>query len=92
MIETQLSDLTGENRIVPVLLGWKAMYNKYSELVKQPCTVGEKLDIDNPLILVALGLISTNETFMRWLADSEESTAPEDAETMESYLNARFFR
>jgi len=64
--DVPVHDTEGQNRILPVLLGWRQQFRRTINVLsiksKEP-----PLDLDNPLVLAALGVIASHQALTRWV-------------------------
>ncbi len=70
-----LPDTEGQNRILPVLLGWQSRLRRIIKALSLKSHEAP-LELDNPLVLAALGIISSNQSLVRWV-DVNPSPPPE---------------
>jgi len=71
------------NHLLPAITGLRLQLDQVAQLLDERGT-STTLSLDNPLVLAALGLLSSRQTLNRWLRDCEH---PVRDNTSPSHIN-----
>tara|TARA_R110002072_G_scaffold5527_2_gene35305 strand:- start:15265 stop:15528 length:264 start_codon:yes stop_codon:yes gene_type:complete len=72
-MDDTLKTAESNNHLIPAIIGLRAQLNRGAVLLESKGSA-KPLRLDNPLLLAALGILSSRQTLNRWLRDCENQT------------------